>query len=41
MNVADDRLRPGQGVDLPGVVALLADCGLPVSELNEASVAIQ
>ena len=39
MNVADAVLRPAQGADLPGIVTLLTACGLPASDLNEASLA--
>ncbi len=39
MNVPDHELRPAQGNDLPGIVALLTACSLPSSDLNEASLA--
>lgn len=39
MNGADAELRPAQGADLPGIVTLLTACGLPASDLNEASLA--
>ena len=39
MNAPDQILRPAQGSDLPGIVLLLAACGLPSSDLSAASLA--
>lgn len=38
MSAPDFGLRPAQADDLPGIVALLSACGLPSSDLNEASL---
>ena len=39
MNAPSYESRTAQGNDLPGVVTLLTACGLPSSDLNEASLA--
>ena len=38
MNASSYELRPAQGDDLPGIVALLTACGLPSSDLSAASL---
>ena len=39
MSAPDYALRPATGDDLPGIVALLTDCGLPSSDLSDVSLA--
>ena len=39
MDASSYELRPAQGDDLPGIVALLTACGLPSSDLSAASLA--
>ncbi len=39
VSAAEMVLRPARSADLPAVVALLTECGLPSSDLDESSMA--